>query len=1470
GAGNYRVALYADSASAPAARLATSTAAVTNPATGWISFTLSSAVAVVKNTNYWLAIWSDNAAAQIYADPTGGSVVDPTGSPTYGSWPNPAGTTAASASNPSYQYALYAIPLNTAPIVTIPTAPTTVTLPATASLAGASDDDGYPLIAGTPGYQWTETSGPGTVTFSAPTALATTASFSAAGTYVLRLTATDGRLSAFAEVSMDVAPGAGSNPETVIYRETFGNAGTASLPFADSSIGWKYFQAVTVGANITDTSASSSNGSADINNGRPADLTNVNAGASASAVTGYACSLNVRQSLVYTTEFPIDRSVYTPTALSWYSHISATNSGQNNQSPAVRIGGQWYVVTLSTATAGNLTQTGGGSSFNLSGSLFSFDFATATASSATGVTTTGWRTLTATPGGPFAIGTSSVALPAGNLEACGVYFTTAGAGTARFDTFEIKSTLVPLATTTTLVASSNPAAFGASVMLTATVSSSSGTPPGTVTFLDGTSNLGTGTIDGSGVATLSTSALAAGTHSLTASYTATPLYLTSTSAALAQSILHPTVTSLASNLNPSNAGASVVLTATVTSTGGTPSGTVTFLDGATTLGTGSLNGSGVATWTLSTLAAGSHSLTASYTGSATFAGGTSSAQVQTVLHPTATALTSTANPANPGAILTLTATVTSSGGTPGGAVTFSEGAATLGTGTLNGSGVATFATSALASGSHSLTASYATTTTFVGSTSNALAQTVRQPTTTVLTSSVNPAAFGARVTYTATVSSLSGTPSGTVTFLDGATVFGTATLNGSGVATLATASRPSGARSLTASYAASAGHAASTSAILIQTINAGTPVWTGEGADGLYSNPANWAGVTVPAASDTALFANNVNTAVSLSSNSIFGALQFGGDTGSFTFSPGSPGVRFIGNASGSTLTVLNTVTGAPTLTLNPDLQLSQARTSSANFAITNNSPTATLVLNGNIFGAVSTPTLSNQFSLRGSGVAYENSTIQLNGVISDGTLGGNVALTKTGGANQYSTAILTGANTYSGGTDFSAASGILALGHKTALGSGDIRLSTGVSGVIFRADTALRGVNAIANPVRYFGTLGTSVTPAPTATSTTVGGFTVTVSSTTGLAVGQVVSGTGIPLNSRITDITGPVVTISNPIAITATNFTLTASAYTNGGGGLTVLSGLNPVEFSGPVFLTTPSSNLTAATQNFRVVNSGGATFSGVLQQVSAAGVTKTGDQSLTLSAANAYTGATAVNHGVLYINGDQTAATGATTVNRTAASSSTFTSTAGTNSITAGNTSGLAPGQTVSGPGVPPGSFITSITNGTSFSISVNATALAGTGAFSFGAMTGTLGGGGSVGGAVTLGAGAFLTPGPAASTPGLLKIKSSLLLNATSHTIFDIGGISRGVNHDAVDVNGALTHGGNLILNVASTLPAASSLNLFSAGSRSGAFASVAVTGAGYGAGSLSSNGAGLWTGSVGGVQFSFDPATGSLSLPASLT
>ena len=150
--------------------------------------------------------------------------------------------------------------------------------------------------------------------------------------------------------------------------------------------------------------------------------------------------------------------------------------------------------------------------------------------------------------------------------------------------------------TNTLSSSTNPAWAGSVVTFTATVSGSDAIPTGTVVFYDGTNNLGSMALI-SGVASLSTNTLSASSspHSMTAVYGGDSLFSSSMSSVLLQSInLRPSTNAIISSQNPSAAGSAVTFTATVSGGGVTPTGTVVFNDGTNSLGSGTLNSSGVA------------------------------------------------------------------------------------------------------------------------------------------------------------------------------------------------------------------------------------------------------------------------------------------------------------------------------------------------------------------------------------------------------------------------------------------------------------------------------------------------------------------------------------------------------------------------------------------------------------------------------------------------------------------------------------------------------------------------------------------------------------------------------------------------------------------------------------------------------------------------------------------------------------
>src|SRR5205809_1924571 len=445
------------------------------------------------------------------------------------------------------------------------------------------------------------------------------------------------------------------------------------------------------------------------------------------------------------------------------------------------------------------------------------------------------------------------------------------------------------ATSTTLNSTPNPSVFGQAVTLTATVAPvvpDTIAPTGTVTFRDGPTTLGTVTLV-NGSASLVTAALTVGAHSLTASYSGDLEFAASTSAVRTQTVNPgPTATTLTTTPNPSVVGQAVTLSTTVTALApavGLPTGTVTFRDGATVLGTVTLlNGS--ASLVTSTLTVATHPLTATYNGSATFAVSTSATVNQVVNAPaaaaTSTSLTSTPNPSIVGQIVTLSSTVTSGAGVPTGTVTFRDGATALGTVTLvNGS--ASLSISTLTAGTHPLTAAYNGSAAFAASTSPTVNHVVPTPaaaaTSTSLTSTPNPSTVGQTVTLSSTVTSGAGVPTGTVTFRDGATALGTVTLvNGS--ASLSISTLAAGNHSLVAVYNGTASFAPSTSPTVTQLVN-----------------NANTAGTTTSLTSSPN--PSTVGQTVTLSSTVTSGA---GVPTGTVTFRDGATALGTVTLVNGS------------------------------------------------------------------------------------------------------------------------------------------------------------------------------------------------------------------------------------------------------------------------------------------------------------------------------------------------------------------------------------------------------------------------------------------------------------------------------------------------------------------------------------------------------------------------------------------
>ena len=187
-------------------------------------------------------------------------------------------------------------------------------------------------------------------------------------------------------------------------------------------------------------------------------------------------------------------------------------------------------------------------------------------------------------------------------------------------------TQVVNATTTTLSSSLNPSNYGQSVTLTAQLTTTgSTTPTGKVWFKNGTMSLGMGTLNGSGVATLTKTNLPVGSNSLTATYEGDALNGKSTSSVLTQVVNQAQVSmSLVAAPNPAAAGKPVRFTAKFTSNGKLPVGTVIFSYNGMTLGTANIGGSGEAIVSTSALPPGSDLVTATYPESTDYSAATSS------------------------------------------------------------------------------------------------------------------------------------------------------------------------------------------------------------------------------------------------------------------------------------------------------------------------------------------------------------------------------------------------------------------------------------------------------------------------------------------------------------------------------------------------------------------------------------------------------------------------------------------------------------------------------------------------------------------------------------------------------------------------------------------------------------------------------------------------------------------------------
>ncbi len=425
------------------------------------------------------------------------------------------------------------------------------------------------------------------------------------------------------------------------------------------------------------------------------------------------------------------------------------------------------------------------------------------------------------------VGTITVAsLAAGAHTLTAVY--QPDAGYAPSTSTPVAHTVDPAATTTVLTSSGSPTTGGAIVTFDVAVTAAGTTPTGTVDLRDGATTIATLPLDGAGTATYSTGSLTGGHHDLTAVYAGDANHDGSTSAVLGHDVVDASATTLTGPAGPTTFGTDASFDVTVAPVGGgpTPTGAVVLREGATTLDTAPLDASGHATLTVSTLGSGAHAITATYAGDAFNGPSTSNVVTHTVTDAsTATALDVVpAGSSVYGNDVTVAATVTNtdSAPIPEGHVQFFDGATSIGTAEVDPSGHASWTLSSPAVGTYDLHATYLPANGFASSGSSSTTHdVVPADTTTALAASTPASTYGETVTLTATVDALSspGVPVGSVTFRDGAAVLGTASLDGTGTATITTGAIAVGSRTLRAEYGGTGAFSASASPDLAHTVS---------------------------------------------------------------------------------------------------------------------------------------------------------------------------------------------------------------------------------------------------------------------------------------------------------------------------------------------------------------------------------------------------------------------------------------------------------------------------------------------------------------------------------------------------------------------------------------------------------------------------------------------------------------------------
>ncbi len=452
------------------------------------------------------------------------------------------------------------------------------------------------------------------------------------------------------------------------------------------------------------------------------------------------------------------------------------------------------------------------------------------------------------------------------------------------------------------------------------------------------------------------------------------------------------------------------------------------------------------------------------------------------------------------------------------------------------------------------------------------------------------------------------------------------------------------------------------------------------------------------------------------------------------------------------------------------------------------------------ISGAGSNQTIGALSGVAGTSVTLGPNTLSFGDATNQifaGTISGTGGIVKQG----IGTQILTGANDFSGGTNFAA--GGIVVGNDSAFGRGGITVNG-------NAQLDNSASVSLANSINV------------------TGGATLSVNGSNGLTLGGVISGGGgLTKNGAATLMLGGSNTYTGGTTINSGTLMITSGGALASTGAMNLAGAGAALDISAAVssqsigeLTGAAGTSIAMGANSLTLGGAANATFGGTIGGMG--GITKTGWGRQTLTGTNTYTGGTTINAGTLALGAGGALATGGF-VNLGAAGADFDISAAGSQTI--GALSGVAGTRVTLGPGtlsfgdatsrtfagaisgagsivkqgsgrqvfngisihagltsVMAGSLIIGDTRGTSASIAGNVTVGAGA----------TIGGHGRIGGDLTLASGSHLSPG---ASIGTLTVDGNLTVGQGSQLDFEFG--APGINFatfgqsDSVSVRGDLT-------------------------------------------------------------------------------